>query len=44
MTFNMANVYRVTGNQAKYKNWMIKAKSFMPPNSGYYKQIVAAGF
>jgi tetratricopeptide (TPR) repeat protein len=44
MCLNLANVYRVMGNQEEYKNWMIKAKSFAPPNSGYYKQIVAAGF
>jgi tetratricopeptide (TPR) repeat protein len=35
MALNLANVYRLMGNQDEYKNWMIKAKAFSPPNSAY---------
>lgn len=44
MAFNMAQAYKALGNRDDYNNWMIKAKSFMPEESAYYKTIINAGF
>lgn len=44
LAFNMANAYKAMGNMDEYKNWMIKAKSYTPTNSQYYKRITDAGF
>jgi tetratricopeptide (TPR) repeat protein len=44
MAFNMAGIYKEIGNMDEYKNWMIKAKLYVLPDSIYYKRIVDAGF
>lgn len=44
MAFNMANCYKALGNPDEYKSWMVKAKSYTPQSSQYYKVIVDAGF
>lgn len=40
----LADMYKKNGYADEYKNWMLKAKSYSPADSRYYKLIVDAGF
>jgi tetratricopeptide (TPR) repeat protein len=44
MAFNLANVYKSTGNDTEFKNWMTKAKDWALPNSDLYKYLVSKGY
>ncbi len=44
MAINMARAYKLSGDDAAYKEWGAKAKQWAPLNSAIYKNIEALGF
>jgi len=42
--FYLAGIYKKTGDNTQYKNWMTKAKTYTPPDSEFYQAITSAGF